>query len=182
MEKLEPEEDWDEIYKKSKPIISYSILVGVGMDQIKDLVYDLLSGKDIDDLHIESQILSRMPEKDRHDYEFPEGINDFVFYDKFQLSKNKMKLEFVPLVLTSVDSKRKFAVGMKFYENIRNYMIVLKKAFKEEEESKSKPDDKNDLLTNTDYDNKHKYKELKDMLNRFSIENLMKGKNVLKQE
>lgn len=37
------------------------------------------------------------------------------------------KLEFVPLALTSVDSKRKFAMAMKFTENIKYYLCALKK-------------------------------------------------------
>ena len=36
-------------------------------------------------------------------------------------------LEFVPLALTSVDSKRKFAMAMKFTENIKYSLCVLKK-------------------------------------------------------
>lgn len=136
MERLESEEDWDEAYVKSKPLISYSILVGISMDKISKLIMHIVSKGNLDDYQIEPEILSRMPQNDRHDYEFPEGIQDFVFYDKFKISKDKMGLEFVPLVLTSTDSRRKFAMACKFYENIKNYIIVLKKHFDSEEERK----------------------------------------------
>lgn len=112
---MEQDEKWEEVYKKSKPLISYSILIGINTEKAKDIANSILNGADINDLQIECSILSRMPIKDRHDYEFPEGIQDFVFYDGYKV-KNRVdrKIEFVPLALTSVDSKRKFAMAMKF--------------------------------------------------------------------
>ena len=87
MEHMEQEERWDEMYKKSKPLISYSILIGVNMDKTKEIISNILNGVKIDDFQLDSMILSRLPTKDRHDYEFPDGIQDFIFYEGFKIYK-----------------------------------------------------------------------------------------------
>jgi len=71
-----------------------------------------LKNEGIEKLDLKAEVLSRMPERDRNDYEFPENIQDFVFYEGFDIrTKDKVKLEFVPLSLTSNLSKRKFALA-----------------------------------------------------------------------
>lgn len=112
---------WEQAYKESKPLISYSMLLGIDMEQVKQIAIDILNNSETKDLHSMPKVLSRMPTQDRHDYEFPEGIQDFVFYEKFKLHNEKQQLDFVPLALTSMDSKRKFAMACKFSENIKHY-------------------------------------------------------------
>ena len=81
---------WDEAYKDSKPLISYSILLGIDMLQVKNLVIEILENSgDIYDRLLEIKEISRMPVIDRHDYEFPTNIHDFVFYDKARLLSTK---------------------------------------------------------------------------------------------
>jgi hypothetical protein len=118
---------WEQAYIDSKPLISYSILLGIDMEQVKQIVIDILNNTETKDIQSMPKVLSRMPIKDRHDYEFPLGIQDFVFYEKFKLCNEKQQLDFVPLALTSMDSKRKFAMACKFSENIKHYLLVLKR-------------------------------------------------------
>jgi hypothetical protein len=123
------EETWEQRYRKSKPLISYSLLLGARIDEVMEIIGEVILQKNnLDDYKISPIVLSRMPEVDRHDYEFPEGIADFVFYDGFHIIKGGMgNYEFVPLVLTSVESKRKFGMALKFTEHISNYLCVFKR-------------------------------------------------------
>lgn len=111
MELYNYENTWQNAFKNSKPLISYSMMLGITIDQIRTTLEELICNKKLSDSPLEANVISRMPDNDRPEYEFPQGIQDFVFYEGFQIIPEPQALKLVPLALTSVDSKRKFAMA-----------------------------------------------------------------------
>ncbi|CAI2375139.1 unnamed protein product [Moneuplotes crassus] len=129
MEIIQEEGEWTKVFNSSNPLIDYFIMSGSNVEQIYDTIK--LLKEDCEKIvpsnvlpEITPDIICRVPEVDRPEYQFPISINDLAFINGYKLATNFKDPKFIPLVLTGDKGTKKFVQVMIFWENLASYLNI----------------------------------------------------------
>ena len=123
---MENKKSWDEAFDTSKPLITYSIISGFTLTNIAEIFNEIMLGGDPTEMNIEQVVIDRIPRKDRHDYEFPATAP--IFVEGYRVMKENQPPKAVPIVLTNTEAGRRYAIALVFYEDLRDYVRVLRES------------------------------------------------------
>jgi hypothetical protein len=123
---MKSRKEWIEAFNQSKPLITYSLLSGLKFRTIAK-VFSMISQKqDPSEMHIDQEVLDRVPKMDRPDYEFPASAP--IFLEGYNIMKENQSPKAIPIVLTSTVAGRRFGIALVFYEDLRDYIKVMLEA------------------------------------------------------
>lgn len=95
---------WRQHFLESKPLVSHAVLIGPDITDIAKLFLDIMIDRSILGKDLKSLYLDCMPRETRK-VNLPERINDFIFYDGYQVMCS-VEPEMMPKVRHSLISSK----------------------------------------------------------------------------